>query len=223
MRKVSILIAVCLAAGVALGQTFTDVDKPQYHGWQELNKALDANYAKIHEGTDGATASTLVTAAERIGAAHQTTLTLAIPVGTLSLADGDHGTGTNIYTFSEGRVLIIGAAIDAAVTNTANFNASDDDHFYVSVGTAVGADDNDLTSTEADIIAKTTIDTAAGATLWTQWEADMTAGADTVFDGTAAAAGLYVNAAVEATDNSGANTVGVIGTLKITWVNLGDD
>ena len=39
-----------IGAHVAIGQVFTDVDSPQYHGFQELNKAVDANFAEVEGG-----------------------------------------------------------------------------------------------------------------------------------------------------------------------------
>jgi len=51
MRKACLIVAgVLLGVGVAGAQTFTDVDSPQYHGWQELNEAVDANFALIESG-----------------------------------------------------------------------------------------------------------------------------------------------------------------------------
>jgi hypothetical protein len=155
----------------------------------------------------------------------KTVLTFAAITHTFT--DGsDEGESQLLYTFPEGRVYILGAAIDAAVTNNAGYEASANDIWYGAIGTAAAGDDGDLTSTEADIIAKTTFDTASGEDGHHEWEADMTAGADTVFDGTATAVSLYFNAAAADTSiKTGNATAGIQagGTLTIYWVLLGDD
>lgn len=52
MRKLYALIGLAaISAIVAIGATFTDVDSPQYHGWQELNAAVDANNALLENGS----------------------------------------------------------------------------------------------------------------------------------------------------------------------------
>ena len=142
----------------------------------------------------------------------------------LSHADGgDRGASQIIYTFPEGRILVIGAAIDANVVNTDDFEASDNDHYFVGIGTAAAAADATLSGTEQDIIAVNDIDTAAGVTLTTSWEADLTAGGDTVFDGTAAAKSLYFNSCVADSQIDDTMTVTPSGVLTVTWVFLGDD
>ena len=135
----------------------------------------------------------------------------------------DEGESQIIYTFPEGRILIIGAAIDANVVNTDDFEASDNDHYFVGIGTAAAGDDATLSGTEQDIIAVNDIDTAAGVTLTTSWEADMTSGADSVFDGTAAAVSLYFNTCVADDQIDDDMTVTPSGVLTVTWVFLGDD
>jgi len=135
----------------------------------------------------------------------------------------DEGESQIIYTFPEGRILIIGAAIDANVVNTDDFEASDNDHYFVGIGSAAAGDDATLTGTEVDIIAANNIDTTAGATLTTSWEADFTAGGDIVLDGTAAAKSLYFNMCVADTQIDDDMTVTPSGVLTVTWLFLGDD
>ena len=134
------------------------------------------------------------------------------------------GESQQILVFPEGRILILGGAIDATVTvNTNVFEASTADTFVTSIGTVAAADDAALTSTEADFIASTTHDTASGTTLTFAWEADFTSGADSVFDGTATAEDLYFNFGIPDANMSGDVTCVVSGTMTILWSMIGDD
>ena len=175
-------------------------------------------------GVGSATAAA-ATATEVTPCVQKTILTFA--AFTKTFTDGsDEGESQLLYTFPEGRIYILGAAIDAAVTNDSGYEATANDIWYGAIGTAAAGDDGDLTSTEADIIDKTTFDTADGADGHHEWEADFTAGADTVFDGTATAVKLYFNAAAANTSISTNNaTCGMQagGTLAVYWINLGDD
>ena len=177
----------------------------------------------LGEGLAGAGVASVTTAAEYRGVVHETVLTFGTVVETFT--DGsDEGESTNIYTFPQGRILILGAAIDAtAVAATNCFEATANDIYYVGIGSAAAGDDATLASTEQDIIAVTTLDTASGGTLTHQWEADMTAGGDSVYDGTASAQVLYFNTCVANTSISNDCSVTLTGVLRLTWVFLGDD
>jgi len=62
-KYLGIAISLCLISVCASAQTFTDVDSPQYHGFQELNEAIDANFAQVESGADvnyGAVTATAV-------------------------------------------------------------------------------------------------------------------------------------------------------------------
>ncbi len=53
MRKLVTFVAAVLVAGSALGQSFTDIDSPQYEGKtadKARNAAIDANFAEIEDG-----------------------------------------------------------------------------------------------------------------------------------------------------------------------------
>lgn len=170
----------------------------------------------------GAIVANKATAVEYgVGPIHQTVLTLTLTgANDLDLADGAHGTGVKIYDLPEGRILVLGATINASVAHNGAFNASTADTFSFAVGTAVGADDDDLTSTEADLIPKLTLDTADGATSPLAAAGALAASAH--FDGTTTAKDVYVNVACAAANNSDATTYAVTGTLTLTWINLGD-
>ncbi len=170
----------------------------------------------------GAAVSAKAAAAESgLAFLHQTVLTFTLTgANDLDLADGAHGTGVKVYDFPAGRILILGATINASIAHNGAFNASTADTFSFGVGTAVGADDDALTSTEVDLIPSQTMDTDSGAT------SPLTAGAalaaSAQFDGTSTAKDVYVNVACAAANNSGATTYAVTGTLTLTWINLGD-
>jgi len=170
---------------------------------------------------NGAIVADKATAVENLNETHKTTLTFTLTGDNdLDLADGDHGTGIQVYDFPAGHILILGATIDASVTTSANYDTSPNDVFVVSCGTEVGADDNALTGTEVDIIPSTELDTVGATALTLDWHAALAASAQ--FDGTGTAKDLYVNVACTAASATGANTYAITGTLTVTWINLGD-
>jgi hypothetical protein len=140
----------------------------------------------------------------------------------IDLDDGADGNGVKIFDFEEGSYTILGALIDSTAISSTNFNASANDLYYLSVGTAAAANgDADLTSTEANIIPKTTIDTVSG--MGSQTNAfDAVLAAPLNIDGTATASDIYVNASIAATANTAANTVAVNGTITLFYVKHGD-
>lgn len=196
--------ATCTFAGLGLANT-----------WSATNTFNNALVTAAGVGSAG----TGVSAVENgDGVFHKTTLTCTAV--SVTLADGAHGGGQLLYTFPEGVVKILGTTLDGAVTNTAAFNASTADTFSFALGQVVGADDDDLTSTEASIFAKVTEDTDSGGTLTRA--SDGYFATDLAVDGHTAAATVYANFAVAAANNTDANDFGLTGTVTITWVNLGD-
>jgi len=139
--------------------------------------------------------------------------------GRITLVNAMVNNHLDFYTFPAGAIKILAASVDIAVTNTANFNASDNDHFYLAVGTADGS--GDLTTTEQDIIAKTDFDTVGGTDLAHDWHAqtDTLAG---LLDGTTTPANLRVNLYIPDANDSGTNIIAMTGTLTVVWVNCGD-
>ncbi len=149
------------------------------------------------------------------GVLHQTTLTFTLGGTDLNLADGDHGTGIKVYDFPAGSIQILGATCNAVVTST---NAEGGGAtFPMALGSAVGADDNTLTSTEADIIPSTAI--AGGSAK----DFHATLAAPILLSNAGGAnLDLYVNAAITAAVATGAVVITVTGTVTITWINVGD-
>jgi len=123
---------------------------------------IDLEHLNVSDisGAAGAVAKAgVATDVNYVGGVHYDVVTFTNVVETAT--DGsDEGESQEILTFPEGRILILGAAINCTVTNTLGFEANPNDVFLVSIGTAAAGDDATLTSTEADIIASTTLDTA---------------------------------------------------------------
>ena len=154
------------------------------------------------------------------GLTHQTVITLT---GTAtSIADGGFQASQLLYTFPAGAVLFDGCVADLTLTMaTTNFNASTDDLYNVAIGTAVNDDgDGTISATGANLIANQSVDTDGGQT---QTNA-VTAHLATVIivDGTSTANSMYLNWAIPAANDNGANTNSITGTITVTWKKLGD-
>ena len=180
---------------------------------------------EIDSGTEVATISAAAASLTSYAGGLQTSLITFTNTVHIALDGGDRGEEVEIITFPKGRILIVGAAIDATTTVNSNFEAHVNDEYFLGIGTAVAGADATLAGTEQDIIATTTIDTDSGNDLVTAWEADFTSGGDTVFDGTASAVKLYATMAIADTSilagQSITNTL--TGTLRVHWIFLGDD
>jgi hypothetical protein len=173
----------------------------------------------------GAVVAGKCTAVEELsGIIHKTVLTLGLTGSSdLDLAgDADNGTGIKIYDFPAGRILLLGAIIDASAVCNDAFNASPNDVYKLGAGSvsATQAAEGDLTSTEQDIIPATTIDTQGNTVLTNDWHNAL--GASAQFDGTSSALDLYINAAVLNASTTKAVTIAITGTLTLYWINLGD-
>jgi len=229
-RFLSVAAMVVLAAGVSFGQWTSTPGGLKVNGDLQVNGDLKTKGGAVSIADQDLAAPTAVATAStiterNIGVVQRTQITFDLSDTSvdLNVADGAHGDGQQIFTFPEGRILILGAALDATTVTTTNYNASTADIFTTGIGTATAGDDDALTSTEVDIIASTNNDTAGGGTASFTWEADMTSGADSVFDGTSTPVSLYVNTACAAANNSADNIVSASGTLNVVWVYLGDD
>lgn len=187
----------------------------------ELDASADTG-AAYSNGTVNATVATVVET--QIGFMHRSAITLGVAdANPAELADGADGEGTNTYTFPAGVIKIHAVFVDGLVcTNEGNFNASDDDHYYLSIGTTEAASgDDDLTALEQNLMAKTDLDTAAGVTV--SHTSNGFLAAPLSIDGTTTACGVFLNNSVEASDNSAANQTGfTAGTITIYWTCLGD-
>ena len=177
---------------------------------------------KLFEPSGGATGVTSVaTAVNYMGGTFRTVFTL----GTSGIATNgsEEGRGVAFGTFPQGRIHIQSAAVDLVVTNTAAFDANPADVYLVGIGTAAAGDDNTLSSTEVDIIAATTLDTTGNTVSNFTVQADFTAGADTMFDGTSTATKLYWNWACADANITNDVTIGVAGAVAVVWNFVLDD
>lgn len=153
------------------------------------------------------------------GVLHQTIVTFTLTgAHDLDMADDDHGTGIKVYDFPAGSIQILGATCNAIATSV-NTGAGGGT-YPMALGSAVGADDNTLTSTEADIIPSTAITGGTGSTA-SDFHATLAAPILFVNAG-GADLDLYCNAAITAAVAEGAVTIAVTGTATITWINMGD-
>lgn len=152
---------------------------------------------------------------------HQTTITLTDLAQTV--VNGTEYQSTKIYDFPEGRILVLGVVASIAQKTTSDIASTLNSGVTgaLSIGTAA-ASSTTLNSTMADLLpstaftSSTTINvagTAVGAAL----------AASAHFDGTGTAKDVYINTAYATTTDVDADaTQTLTGTVKITWINLGD-
>jgi len=211
---------------------YTEQGKVELRGTTDVTGTLKINgttltgtAAELNTLTDAQTPGTVGTNGESVvesyGAVNKTTITFN---NTMTATDGSaEGETEKIYTFPEGRIYILGGAINATIVNTAT-EANANDIFLMGIGTAAANDDADLSdANETDVFAGPTLEDAA-VTLTNQWEADFTAGADTVFDGTSTAVSLNLNMGIaDACIKTSHFSATVTGSATIFWINLGDD
>lgn len=162
---------------------------------------------------NGTAAGTGVAATETIPVIHKTTLTLTdVAVTIAKNGSSTGGGGLKIYDFPEGVILPLGVACDLTIANETNGS------WLASLGSAAADTGGTLTSTEVSFGPSTAATVSSGA-----GTADIVSGAAGVpVDGSATAADLYLNFALNADVGTG-TTMTVNGTIVITWANLGDN
>lgn len=175
-------------------------------------------------GNSGASNGATVTATEQLGAVHQTVINLtATPI---TITDASVGGGVKIYTFPEGRIMVLGCVATVAFTTTSvlasTLNASTTLNWGLGTVITTTQASATLTTTEVDLLPSTaatasaTINVAGAA-------ANGKLAAAAQFDGTTTAIPVNLNVGVAtATDIDGDATVTATGTVVITWINLGD-
>lgn len=150
---------------------------------------------------------------------HKTVLTLAALSQTITNTTAEYA-GSLIYTFPEGRILLLGAVASVAQTTTTTIATS------IAAGAtgafALGsatASATSLTSTMVDMLPSSAY--TSSAVIDTQ--AAVSTGALAVsaqFDGTATPVPVYFNSAIATGSINGTQTWN--GTITLTWANLGD-
>jgi len=154
------------------------------------------------------------------GISHRTVVTLN---GVASaIADGGFEASQWLYTFPEGRILVEGVTCDiTAILSTTNFNTTANDLYNVAVGTAINDDgDGTISATGANLIPNVSVDTTSGTVRTNAIASALATSAQ--FDGTTTPSRAYLNWAVPAANDNGANTNHFTGTITFTWKNLGD-
>lgn len=175
----------------------------------KIGTAVGATVSAVEKGT---------------GLIHQTVLSmLNTPV---AVSDANVGGGVKIYTFPEGRILVLGATGTSTITTTSAIASTLNSGVTCNWGlgsviTAAQASGT-LTTTEIDILASTnitsstTVNVAAAAS-----NGKLLAAAQ--FDGTTTATVINWNIGVAgATDIDADATITVLATLTVTWMWLGD-
>ena len=163
----------------------------------------------------------IVVKQEQMGALYQTTLSLSdVPQ---AVVNGTEYQSTLLYTFPEGRLLVLGCTATLAQKTTSTLastlNASVTG--AVSLGT-VAASATTLATTMVDLMPSTAF--TSSATINVAGTAVSSAlAASAQFDGTSTAKKMYLNSAYATTaDVDGNATQTFTGTVRVTWVWLGD-
>ena len=158
---------------------------------------------------------------EQFGSFNKTLLTLDnVPQ---AVVDGTEYQSTKIFTFPEGRILVLGvtATLQQKTTSelTSTLNASKTG--AIGLGTAA-ATNVALTSTMVDLLPTTAFTSSATINVaGTAVSAALAASAQ--FDGTTTAKPVYLNTAYATTgDVDGNATQTISGTVVLCWVHLGD-
>lgn len=158
---------------------------------------------------------------EQFGSFNKTTLTLDnVPQ---AIVNGTEYQGTKIYTFPEGRILVLGVTATlqqkttSALASTLNASSTG----AIALGTAT-ASATTLASTMVDLLPSTAFTSSATVNVaGTAVKAALAASAH--FDGTTTAKPVYLNTAyATTTDVDGNATQTISGTVNICWVFLGD-
>lgn len=163
----------------------------------------------------------IVVKQEQFGALYQTTLSLVdVPQ---AVTNGTEYQSTLLYTFPEGRLLVLGCVATLAQKTTSTLastlNASSTG--AVSLGTAA-ASATTLATTMVDLMPSTAF--TSSATINVAGTAVSSAlAASAQFDGTSTAKAMYLNSAYATTaDVDGNATQTFTGTVRVTWIWLGD-
>lgn len=155
------------------------------------------------------------------GVMHQTVLTLAALAQ--AVVNGTEYQSTKIYSFPEGRILVLGVTASLAPTTTSAISTTLNSGVTgaVALGT-VAASNVALTSTMVDLlpstafVTSTVIDEAAAAV-------GAALAASTHFDGHTTHKDVYLNSGFATTTDVDADaTMTWSGNVTITWLNLGD-
>lgn len=159
--------------------------------------------------------------AEQFGALNYVKLTLDnVPQ---TVVNGTEYQGTKIYTFPEGRILVLGvtATLRQKTTSTLASTLNASSTGAIALGTAT-ASNVSLASTMVDLLPSTAFTSSATVNVaGTAVSAALASSAQ--FDGTSTAKSMYLNTAyATTTDVDGDATQTISGTINFVFVYLGD-
>lgn len=184
----------------------------------------DSNSFRVTDSlaSSGAPSVSTVTAShQQFGPFNHTILTLANVAQTVT--NGTEYQSTKIYDFPEGRISVLGvtATLQQKTTSTLASTLNASSTGGIALGT-VAASNVALSSTMVDLLPETAFTSSATVDVaGTAVSAALAAGAQ--FDGTTTAKDMYLNTGYETTaDIDGNATQTISGTVKITWIALGD-
>ncbi len=182
--------------------------------WTTTTSLVTAGSGTVPSGIAATTAATESVS----GAIRQTTITLTALSQTITNGASEF-TGTEIYDFPEGRILVLGVTASLAPTTTSTLSTTITTGTTGALSIGTVTDDGTHSTTKANLLpdtaytSSTTINVAAAAIT-----AALAASAQ--FDGTATAIKAFLNNKIAT--NSADGTITWTGTVKITWINLGD-
>ncbi len=168
--------------------------------------------ADLNNGSDMAATNGTVSTVESAAILKHTRISLTNVV--LTATDGsDEGESQELGgPFPEGPITFLSVTADLiCVTPTGATNV-----FVMAVGTAAAADDATLTSTEANIVPSTSIDTTDGTVTTNACQAILAS--PVTIDGTATPATLYLNMAIVDSDMDDAVTNTVTGDIEAYYL-----
>jgi hypothetical protein len=164
---------------------------------------------------------TITSKLEQFGPIHQVTLSLD-NVGQ-TVVNGTEFQGTQLYTFPEGRIFVLGciASLQQKTTSVLASTLNASSTGAISLGT-VTASNVSLTGTMVDLAPSTAFTSSATINV-AGTAVTPTLAAAAAFDGTATAKKMFLNTAYATTTDVDADATQTIsGTITLTYVWLGD-
>lgn len=130
--------------------------------------------------------------------------------------------GVKIYDFPAGWINRLGVVATFTSITFGVGGLADNSDGDVSFGSTTAVEDGGLAGTEADWVPTTELTTAAGGIVPAEL-ATSTVTEQTFCDGSSAACDLYMNFEFDDADCSALDTLAVVGTVTVTWLDLGDN
>lgn len=213
------VVWTCVKAGFATGgHAFGYADEAKFTGAAPGGVSTSV----VGIGAVVAGAASYVTATEAVfGAVHKTLLTItALPQ---AVVNGTEYVGTQLYTFPEGRLSVLGCQATLAQTTTSalisTLNGSSTG--ALALGSAA-ASSTTLNSTMADFAPSTAFTSSATINVAGTAVNPVLASAAQI-DGHTTPVSIYLNSAYATTTDVDADATQTwTGTIRIVWINLGD-